>query len=123
VLTPHSWFTRPTLPGQEIWQDYSASALIGARGHHHGSFRVDIALWDIAKSDAPVAGAGGCRPALPIYNTHAGWLNFSKEQLAAEASGLLPRIHGPEDESRPGRHAPDYERVKSSAKSSGTGCS
>lgn len=54
---------------------------------------VDIALWDIVAkaADRPLwqALGGGRAGAMPIYNTHAGWLNFSIEQLVAEARQLL----------------------------------
>ena len=50
---------------------------------------VDIALWDIIAKDAgqplyKVLGAARSGP-MPIYNTHAGWLNFSPERLRDEA--------------------------------------
>lgn len=54
---------------------------------------VDIALWDIiAKACRKPLWQilGGARPDdVPIYNTHAGWLNYSVDQLKREASALL----------------------------------
>ena len=54
---------------------------------------VDIALWDIMAKAAErplwqLLG-GACSSALPVYNTHAGWLNFSIAQLQDEAKRLL----------------------------------
>lgn len=54
---------------------------------------VDIALWDIiAKAaDKPLWQVlGGGAPAdIPIYNTHAGWLNYSVAQLIEESQRLI----------------------------------
>lgn len=54
---------------------------------------VDIALWDIMAKAAEkplweLLGGARTEP-VPIYNTHAGWLNFTTEQLVEEASRLL----------------------------------
>jgi L-alanine-DL-glutamate epimerase-like enolase superfamily enzyme len=90
------------LPGQDpfnvraIWQAlyFGKSHWIGRAGATTmAQAAVDIALWDII---AKAAGKplwqvlGGARPAdIPIYNTHAGWLNYSIGQLRDEASRLL----------------------------------
>ncbi len=81
---------------RETWQ-----ALYFGRSHWIGragattmaQSAVDIALWDI---HAKAAGLplwqllGGSRAAdVPIYNTHAGWLNYSVQQLTEEAQRLL----------------------------------
>jgi L-alanine-DL-glutamate epimerase-like enolase superfamily enzyme len=54
---------------------------------------VDIALWDLAakRAELPLWKLlGAARPEeIPIYNTHAGWLNYSERQLVDEASELL----------------------------------
>lgn len=90
------------LPGKDpfnvraIWQElyYGKSHWIGRAGATTmAQAAVDIALWDIVAkaSGKPLWQVlGGARPAdIPIYNTHAGWLNYSVEQLKDEASQLL----------------------------------
>jgi L-alanine-DL-glutamate epimerase-like enolase superfamily enzyme len=79
-----------------IWQQlyFGKSHWIGRAGATTmAQAAVDIALWDIiAKaSEKPLWQVlGGARPSdIPIYNTHAGWLNYSVEQLIREASQLL----------------------------------
>jgi len=81
---------------REIWQ-----SLYFGRGHWIGRVgatsmaqsAVDIALWDIMAKAAEqplwrLLGASTAAP-IPVYNTHAGWLNFSIEQLRTEAAQLL----------------------------------
>jgi L-alanine-DL-glutamate epimerase-like enolase superfamily enzyme len=79
-----------------VWQQlyFGKSHWIGRAGATTmAQAAVDIALWDIV---AKAAGKplwqllGGARPhEIPIYNTHAGWLNYSIAQLRDEASRLL----------------------------------
>jgi L-alanine-DL-glutamate epimerase-like enolase superfamily enzyme len=81
-----------------IWQNlyFGKSHWIGRAGATTmAQAAVDIALWDIV---AKAAGLplwqllGGARSSsLPIYNTHAGWLNYSIAQLKDEANALLDR--------------------------------
>lgn len=81
---------------REIWQQlyYGKSHWIGRAGATTmAQSAVDIALWDIvAKSSGKplwqVLG-GGRSADIPIYNTHAGWLNYSVEQLVEEAQELV----------------------------------
>lgn len=90
------------LPGRdpsnvrEIWQQlyFGKAHWIGRAGATTmAQAAVDIALWDIIAKSAgkPLWQAlGGARPAdIPIYNTHAGWLNYSVPQLQDECSRLL----------------------------------
>jgi len=90
------------LPGKdphnvrEIWQQlyFGKSHWIGRAGATTmAQAAIDIALWDIK---AKAAGLplwqllGGARQSdIPIYNTHAGWLNYSIDQLTDEASRLV----------------------------------
>lgn len=81
---------------REIWQQlyFGKSHWIGRAGATTmAQSAVDIALWDII---AKAAGKplwqvlGGARSAdIPIYNTHAGWLNYSVDQLVSEAQQLV----------------------------------
>lgn len=54
---------------------------------------VDIALWDIIakKAERPLWQVlGGCRPEdIPIYNSDAGWLNRTEQELKDEMCQLL----------------------------------
>jgi L-alanine-DL-glutamate epimerase-like enolase superfamily enzyme len=81
---------------REIWQElyFGKSHWIGRAGATTmAQAAIDIALWDI---NAKAAGLplwqllGGARLSdIPIYNTHAGWLNHSIDQLTDEALKLL----------------------------------
>lgn len=81
---------------REIWRQiyFGKSHWIGRAGATTmAQAAVDIALWDIV---AKAAGkplwqllGGGRRADIPIYNTHAGWLNYSVRQLVDEAKQLL----------------------------------
>jgi len=92
----------PELPGKDpchvkdIWRQlyYGKAHWIGRAGATTmAQSAVDIALWDIVAKAAeqPLWQLlGGARPAeVPIYNTHAGWLNYSVEQLVEEAAKLV----------------------------------
>ena len=81
---------------REIWQElyFGKAHWIGRAGATTmAQAAVDIALWDIiAKSaERPLWQVlGGARTAdMPIYNTHAGWLNYSTSQLRDEALSLI----------------------------------
>ena len=81
---------------REIWQQlyFGKSHWIGRAGATTmAQAAIDIALWDIKAKAAELPLwqlLGGARQAdIPIYNTHAGWLNYSVEQLTDEASRLL----------------------------------
>jgi L-alanine-DL-glutamate epimerase-like enolase superfamily enzyme len=81
---------------REIWQQlyYGKAHWIGRAGATTmAQAAVDIALWDINAKAAEVPLwqlLGGARQAdIPIYNTHAGWLNYSTQQLKDEAVKLL----------------------------------
>lgn len=81
---------------REIWRElyFGKSHWIGRAGATTmAQAAIDIALWDI---NAKAAGLplwqllGGARHAdVPIYNTHAGWLNYTIDQLCDEARRLL----------------------------------
>jgi L-alanine-DL-glutamate epimerase-like enolase superfamily enzyme len=81
---------------REIWQQlyFGKAHWIGRAGATTmAQSAIDIALWDI---NAKAAGLplwqllGGARRAdVPIYNTHAGWLNLSIDQLQDEARRLI----------------------------------
>ena len=83
---------------REIWQQlyYGKAHWIGRAGATTmAQAAVDIALWDII---AKAAGrplwqqlGGGRRSDIPVYNSHAGWLNYSIDQLKDEALRLLER--------------------------------
>lgn len=81
---------------REIWQQlyFGKSHWIGRAGATTmAQSAIDIALWDIIAKEAgrPLWQVlGGARESdIPIYNTHAGWLNYSPAQLEEEALRLL----------------------------------
>lgn len=80
---------------RQIWRDMHVGRArwIGRAGATTmAQAAVDIALWDIiAKAAAQPLWRtlGGIRTDVPVYNTHAGWLNFSVDQLVYEASRLV----------------------------------
>jgi L-alanine-DL-glutamate epimerase-like enolase superfamily enzyme len=83
---------------KKIWRDlyFGKAHWIGRAGATMmAQSAVDIALWDIiAKScNRPLWQIlGGCKPEdIPIYNTDAGWLNFSEKQLIDEALELIDK--------------------------------
>lgn len=81
---------------REIWQQlyFGPAHWIGRAGATTmAQSAVDIALWDIIAKAAEkplwqILG-GALSSDIPIYNTHAGWLNYSVEQLIDEALGLM----------------------------------
>jgi L-alanine-DL-glutamate epimerase-like enolase superfamily enzyme len=83
---------------REIWQQlyYGKAHWIGRAGATTmAQAAVDIALWDIIAKAAhkplwQLLG-GGRESDIPVYNTNAGWLNFSIDQLKDEALRLLDR--------------------------------
>lgn len=86
---------------REIWQQlyFGKSHWIGRAGATTmAQSAIDIALWDINAKAAELPLwqlLGGARQAdIPIYNTHAGWLNYSIEQLKDEALRLLEQGYG-----------------------------
>jgi L-alanine-DL-glutamate epimerase-like enolase superfamily enzyme len=81
---------------REIWQQlyFGKSHWVGRAGvTTMAQSAIDIALWDINAKAAELPLwqlLGGARAAdIPIYNTHAGWLNYSVDQLKDEASRLI----------------------------------
>jgi L-alanine-DL-glutamate epimerase-like enolase superfamily enzyme len=114
---------------REIWQQlyFGKSHWIGRAGATTmAQAAVDIALWDIK---AKAAGLplwqllGGSRPVdVPAYNTHAGWLNYSIDQLRDEALRLLDQGYTAlkMKVGLPDARA-DYERVKAVRRAIGDG--
>jgi L-alanine-DL-glutamate epimerase-like enolase superfamily enzyme len=103
-----------------IWQKlyYGKSHWIGRAGATTmAQSAVDIALWDIVakKAERPLWQVlGGCRPTkIAIYNTDAGWLNRTDDELKDEMLKLLDegytalkmKVGKPDP-------AEDYRRVK-----------
>src|SRR5688572_1180617 len=81
---------------RQIWQQlyFGKSHWIGRAGATTmAQAAIDIALWDINAKAAELPLwqlLGGAREAdIPIYNTHAGWLNYSIDQLTDEALKLV----------------------------------
>lgn len=81
---------------REIWyrQYYGKAHWIGRSGATTmAQAAVDVALWDIVakKMDRPLwqALGGGCSKDIPIYNTDAGWLNRTEQELKDEMKQLL----------------------------------
>lgn len=96
TLFVHDLYGQDPFNVREIWQHlyYGKSHWIGRAGvTTMAQSAVDIALWDIiAKASGKPLWQilGGAWAAdIPIYNTHAGWLNYSIEQLRTEAAQLL----------------------------------
>lgn len=81
---------------KEIWQQlyFGKAHWIGRAGATTmAQAAIDIALWDILAKAAEkplwqLLGAARSTD-VPIYNTNAGWLNFSIEQLRSEALQLI----------------------------------
>ena len=81
---------------REIWQElyFGKAHWIGRAGATTmAQSAVDIALWDIIAKAAEqplwkVLGAARDSD-IQIYNTHAGWLNYSVDQLVSEAQELV----------------------------------
>ena len=81
---------------REIWQDlyFGKAHWIGRAGATTmAQSAVDIALWDIIAraADKPLWQVLGCarETNIPIYNTHAGWLNYAVDKLIDEALRLI----------------------------------
>lgn len=81
---------------REIWQQlyFGKSHWIGRAGATTmAQAAIDIALWDIKAKAASLPLwqlLGGARQSdISIYNTHAGWLNYSIDQLKDEALRLI----------------------------------
>jgi len=81
---------------REIWRELYAGKAhwIGRAGATTmAQSAVDIALWDLLAKWANLPLwqllGGAWHADIPIYNTHAGWLNYSIDQLRDEASKLL----------------------------------
>jgi L-alanine-DL-glutamate epimerase-like enolase superfamily enzyme len=81
---------------KEIWYQlyYGKSHWIGRAGATTmAQSAVDMALWDIIarSSERPLWQVlGGCRSMdIPIYNTNAGWLNRTQDELKDEMLALL----------------------------------
>jgi L-alanine-DL-glutamate epimerase-like enolase superfamily enzyme len=81
---------------KEVWQQlyYGRSHWIGRAGATTmAQSATDIALWDIIakKSGRPLWQVlGGCRTMdIPIYNTAAGWLNRTQDELKDEMLSLV----------------------------------
>ncbi|HEX4985074.1 MAG TPA: mandelate racemase/muconate lactonizing enzyme family protein [Burkholderiales bacterium] len=113
---------------KEIWHQlyYGKSHWIGRAGATTmAQSAVDIALWDIvAKSSGrPLWQAlGGCRSAdIPIYNTNAGWLNRTPDELKDEMLALLAEGYTAL-KMKVGKPDPreDYRRVKAVRKAIGS---
>jgi L-alanine-DL-glutamate epimerase-like enolase superfamily enzyme len=115
---------------REIWQQlyFGKSHWIGRAGATTmAQAAVDIALWDIKAKAANLPLwrlLGGARAApIPAYNTHAGWLNYSIDQLEEEALSLIDagytalKMKVGLAESRA-----DYERVKAVRQAIGDDC-
>jgi L-alanine-DL-glutamate epimerase-like enolase superfamily enzyme len=81
---------------REIWRElyFGVGHWIGRAGATTmAQAAIDIALWDVLAKDAELPLwqlLGGARSQeIPIYNTNAGWLNLSIEQLRAESLQLI----------------------------------